>query len=49
MEINLIIFGIIVFVFGILTPVSDAITIPISFIFIGFGIKRLLSNKRKLN
>lgn len=49
MAISLILLGIIIFLFGILTPVSDAITLPISIVFIGLGIRRLLMHKRKVN
>lgn len=45
MGIGVIILGIIIFLFGLLTPVSNFITIPISIIAIWFGIKSLIKMK----
>jgi hypothetical protein len=46
MSIGLIIFGLIIFLFGLFTPVSDFYTLPISMIFIVIGIIRLIKNQK---
>lgn len=45
LAIGLIVFGIIVFLIGFLTPVSNSITLLISIVVFGFGISRLLRRK----
>jgi hypothetical protein len=46
MSICLIIFGLIIFLFGFVTPVSDFYTLPISMIVIVIGIIRLIKNQK---
>jgi uncharacterized membrane protein YhaH (DUF805 family) len=46
MSICLIIFGLIIFLFGFVTPVSDFYTLPISVIVIVIGIIRLIKNQK---
>jgi tetrahydromethanopterin S-methyltransferase subunit E len=45
MAVGLIIFGLIIFLFGFVTPVSDLYTLPISIIVIVIGIIRLIKNR----
>lgn len=45
LAISMIVLGIIIFLLGILTPVNDLFTMPVSIILIVFGIVRLLKKK----
>lgn len=43
---GLILIGIVIFLLGVLTPISDLITVPISIIVIVFGIYRIVKRNR---
>lgn len=43
---GLIILGVLIFLFGFLTPVNDFITLPISILVLVIGINRLLKRKK---
>jgi hypothetical protein len=46
MALSLIIFGLIIFLFGFVTPVSDFYTLPVSIIVIIIGIISLIKKQR---